>query len=735
MKGLLKHALIAAALLATSVFAQERVIEEVVVTATKRPESLQDIPISVNAFTGEQIEEAGVKDIRDIAGQTPGLQIKSRGETEGSVFIRGIGSVAPGIGADPAVGIYIDGLYASRGTNATAAFFDVERVEVVKGPQGTLFGRNASSGAISIITRKPEIGENYGRAMIGFGDEGQQKYEFIYNAGLGDSTALRFGVKHDRRDGLYTNSVNGQDLNGREHTNARLSFLYDAGGAWDSHFSAEYVDMSNTAAFVGPADSFAESVALNDAPGDQTLESLRLNWTNNWALSDALTLTSITGFYTHDVNVTPVDADLFDLFVADFVEPQTNDYFSQEFRLNGSSDALDWFVGASYAKEELGFRNALRYDEFIVSTLPLIDAGGGLFVSLNDLDVGNSDACDGGIDFDGTGDIPFPVCANPAIETPNGDGETESVAVYGDVTWHLSDQFDLVAGVRYTRDDKTLTYDNPPTQGLLAALDGQIFGPLTPGPVTSSTDFTSTDPRVALNWMPTDELMLYVSGAKGYKSGGLNRQFDPVAQDILPFDKEENTAYELGIKSTLFGGRGQLNAAVFSNEYENFQLERLVNLVPQVENVGSIDVVGAEADFRFLIGDLFELFGSLSVLDTEVKESIEPALVGNSAPMAAETSGSLGGKFTVPMGTGDLDLSATYTYSDKFFFDIENTLEQPSYSTIDARAAWANDRWGVALIGENLADEEYLAESFLFLDVTNIRAWGRLVRLEAHLNF
>lgn len=725
MKGLLKLAPVATALIATSLYAQERTIEEVVVTATKRPESLQDIPISVNAFTGDQIEEAGVKDIRDIAGQTPGLQIKARGETEGSVFIRGIGSVAPGIGADPAVGIYIDGLYASRGTNATAAFFDVERVEVVKGPQGTLFGRNASSGAISIITRKPEIGENYGRALVGFGDEGQQKYEFIYNAGLGDSTALRLGVKHDRRDGLYTNSVNGQELNGREHTNARLSFLYDAGGRWDSHFSAEYVDMSNTAAFVGPADSFAESVALNDAPDDQTLESLRVNWTNNWTLSDALSLTSITGYYTHDVNVTPVDADLVDVFVADFMEPQTNDYFSQEFRLNGSSDALDWFVGASYAREELGFRNALRYDEPTVAFL----------FGLNDLDLGNGDVCDGGIDFDGTGDVAVPLCATPAIETPNGDGETESVAVYGDLTWHLSDRFDVVAGVRYTRDDKTLTYDNPPTEGLLGGLDGQIFGPLTPGPVTSSTDFTSTDPRVALNWMPNEDLMFYVSGAKGYKSGGLNRQFDPVAQDILPFDKEENTAYELGFKSTLFGGRGQLNAAVFSNEYENFQLERLVNLVPQVENIGNIDVVGAEADFRFLIGDMFELFGSLSVLDTEVKESIDPALVGNKAPMAAETSGSLGGKFTLPMGSGDLDLSALYTYSDKFFFDIENTFEQPSYSTIDARAAWANDRWGVALIGENLADEEYLAESFLFLDVTTIRAWGRLIRLEAHLNF
>ena len=182
-----------AAVFAGNAFAQDLAIEEVTVTATKRPENMQDIPIAMSAFTGDMIAETGVKDIRDIAGQTPNLSIKSRGDTEASVFIRGIGSQAPGIGADPAVGIYIDGLYAARGTNATAAFFDIERIEVVKGPQGTLFGRNASAGAISIITRKPEIGDSYGSALVGFGDEGQQKYEFIYNASLSDNAALRFG--------------------------------------------------------------------------------------------------------------------------------------------------------------------------------------------------------------------------------------------------------------------------------------------------------------------------------------------------------------------------------------------------------------------------------------------------------------------------------------------------------------------------------------------------------------
>ena len=705
--------------------AQDLVIEEITVTATKRAESTQDIPLAINAFTGAQLEEAGVKDIRDIAAQTPSLSVKSRGETEASVFIRGIGSQAPGIGADPAVGIYIDGLYAARGTNATAAFFDVERVEVVKGPQGTLFGRNASAGAISIITRKPEIGESYGSALAGFGDEGQQKYEFIYNASISDKAALRFGVKHDERDGLYQNSTNGEQLNGRDHTNARVSFFYDNQENFTSHFSAELVDMENTAAFVSAGDAFADTVALNDAPAKQTLESQRYNWTNVWEFNDNLSLTSITGYYTHDVNVTPVDADLIDFFVASFQEPQDANFFSQEFRLNGSSDNVDWFVGASYVKEELSFVNDLNYDEFVVADI----------FGLHDLDVGG-DICDGSLDFGaGNGPFPVPVCLASAHETPSGDGETTSVAVYGDVTWHATDVLDVVVGVRYTEDDKKISYNNPDAGGLLGGLDGQIFGPITPGAVPADAKFSSTDPRLAINYQLTDGIMVYGSVAKGYKSGGLNRQLDPVSGTVLPFDKEENTAYELGLKSSLWGGRGQINAAVFSNSYTDFQLEELINLVPQVNNIGDVDVSGFEADFRFLLSESFELFGSLSLLDTEVTNAPDTSRNGNKSPQAPETSGSLGLKYTVEAGSGDFDASALWAYSDEFYFDLANTFKQDAYSTLDLRVAWANDRWGIALIGENVTDEEYFAEQFLFLDVTTIRAWGALYRAEFTLNF
>lgn len=717
-------------LIVAGVNAQELALEEVVVTAQKRAESLQDVPIAVSAFTGDFVQEAGIKDIRNVAGMTPGLSIKSRGETEGSVFIRGIGSAAPGIGADPAVGIYIDGLYASRGTNATAAFFDVERVEVVKGPQGTLFGRNASAGAISIHTNKPDLDDNFGSVLVGVGDEGQQKYEFIYNAALADNFGVRLGVKHDERDGLYENSINGDELNNRDHSNARLSFLYDA-ESYRSHLSFEYIDMSNNAAFVAGPQAFDSEVALNDTPDDQTLESMRVNWTNTVDLSDELTFTSITGYYNHEVNVTPVDADLVDVFVASFEEPQNAEYLSQEFRLNGSSDALDWFVGASYAKERLDFINDLRYDELIVADI----------FGLNAMDTANGDACDGSADFDPDGDAVgdtglltgLPTCPISA-ETPSGDGVTESFAVYGDATWHVTDQLHLTFGVRYTEDHKRLVYNNPPTDGLLGALDSQIFGPITQGAQKAKDDWNSVDPRLAINYDLGDNTMIYFNAGKGYKSGGLNRQLDPATGNVLPFDKEQNTAYEVGVKSQLWDGRAQLNVALFQNAYEDFQLEEQINLVPQVDNVGDVDVRGLDLDFRVLVSEGLEVWGSFGYLDTEVDDN--GARDGNETPQAPETSGSLAAKYTVPVAAGELAVSATWEYSDSFFFDLANTLEQESYAVWNARIAWENDVWGVALMGDNLADEEYLAEQFEFLDpTTSIRAPGRYVRLEGHFNF
>ena len=689
-------------------------LEEVIITAQKREQSLQDVPLTVNAFSGDFIVENGIQDIRGLQGLTPNLSIKSRGDTEASVFIRGIGSQAPGIGADPAVGIFIDGMVASRGTNATAAFFDVERVEVVKGPQGTLFGRNASAGAISIITAKPVLEENSGMVMLGLGDQGQVRGQFIGNLAAGDNWAFRLGANYNKRDGLYYNELTNQEMLNVNSRQLRLSALGMISDSWEMTFLLEGLDSKNNDVIVTDADAFAAVIRQNEAPDKQRLESTRFVWTNKWAVGESMDLTSITGYYDHDVNVTPVDADEIEFDIVTFEEPQTNETFSQELRLNGATESIDWFVGGSYVKEDLSFINALRYEEGIV--LDLL-AGAGFLCDEPDL----------------------PACGYQT-ETPYGANTTKSYALYGDFTWHLNDRWALTAGARYTEDKKNMSYDNPPTDGILGVIDGQIFGPVTDGVLNASNSWSSFDPRLALDFAMTENTTLFGSVAGGYKSGGFNRQtndFLPDEQTIKSFDEEKVTAYEIGTKSVLMNGRANLNVSVFYNDYTDYQLETLVNLLPQVQNVGDIKSRGIEVEGRVLVSKNFELAGTYAYLDSEVKSSIVPELIGKATPQSPEHSASAQAHYYIPSGLGEWKLSGIWTYSDSFWFDIFNELEQDSHNLLDLRLGLTSEsgRWAVAGFVDNATDEEYFVERFVFLDVANRRAPGRLWRVEFTLNF
>jgi iron complex outermembrane receptor protein len=713
--------LLAMLVLGAPVYAQDdgeeeagRMLEEVIVTAQKREQSLQEVPLTVTAFSGDFVTENGIQDIRGIQGLTPNLSIKSRGETETSVFIRGIGSQAPGIGADPAVGIFIDGMVASRGTNATAAFFDVERIEVVKGPQGTLFGRNASAGAISIITNKPDLDESYGSVMGGIGDNGQIRGQFIGNLAASERWGLRVGVNYDKRDGLYYNELTDQELLNRKSTNYRLSALGLITDTWEMTFLVEGVDFKNNDVMVTDADSFVKTVRQNQAPDQQTLKSTRFIWTNKWDFGETMQLTSITGYYDHDVNVTPVDADETEYPIVTFIEPQTNKTFSQELRLNGSADNVDWFVGASYLKEDLGFSTDLNYEEGIVLDL-LLDAA---FL------------CE---------DPDLPECTYRS-EIPSGKNTTKSNAIYGDFTWHLSDRWSLTAGARYTKDKKDMSYYNPPTDGILGVFGEGLTGIFTPVPVYANDSWSSFDPRIALDFAVTENTTLFGNIAKGYKSGGINRtvlQYPPEEQVLDPFDKEKVTAYEVGTKSVLLDGRATLNFSAFYNDYKDYQLETLINLLPQVQNIGNIKSKGIELEGRMMVTENLELAGTYAYLDAKVKSSLDPALVGNETPQSPKHSASAQAHYYIPISAGEFKLSGILAYSDSFWFDIDNTLEQPSYTKIDLRVGYTpkSGRWGIAAFADNVTDEEYYIERFVFLDVANRRAPGRLWRVEATVYF
>ena len=690
------------------------VLEEVIITAQKREQSLQEVPLTVSAFSGDFVTENGVQDIRDIQGLTPNLSIKSRGDTEASVFIRGIGSQAPGIGADPAVGIFIDGMVASRGTNATAAFFDVERIEVVKGPQGTLFGRNASAGAISIITHKPELNENSGMVMVGLGDKGQVRGQVIGNLAAGENWAFRLGANYSKRDGLYYNAATDQEMLNVDSRQFRLSALGLISDNWEMNVLVEGIDSKNNDVIVTDDDAFVSEIRQDRAPNKQKLDSTRAVWTNKWNVGESMDLTSITGYYDHDVNVTPVDADEIEFDIVTFEEPQTNKTLSQELRLNGASESIDWFVGGSYVKEDLSFRNNLRYEEGIV--LDLL-AGAGFLCDEPDL----------------------PECTY-RTEVPFGSNTTKSYAIYGDFTWNMTDRWALTAGARYTKDKKRFTYGNPPNGGILGVIDGQIFGPVTDGTLTANDSWSSFDPRFAVDFAATDNTTVFASIGRGYKSGGFNRQtndFLPDPQFIRSFDEEKVTAYEAGTKSVLLDGRANLNFSAFYNDYQDYQLETLVNLLPLVQNIGDIKSRGVELEGKVLVTQNFELAGTYAYLDSEVKSSLLPELVGQATPQSPKHSASAQAHYYIDSGLGEWKLSGIYAYSDSFWFDIFNTLEQPSYGKLDLRLGLTPEsgRWSIAGFVDNATDEEYFVERFVFLDVANRRAPGRLYRVEFTLNF
>jgi iron complex outermembrane receptor protein len=472
----------------------------------------------------------------------------------------------------------------------------------------------------------------------------------------------------------------------------------------------EVINAKNNDAIFTDVDAFAPTTRQNEAPRKEELDSTRMIWTNTWALDGDLDLTSITGYYDHDVWITPVDADETEIPAITFVAPSAETFFSQELRLNGSSGSTDWFIGASYFDQELSFDTDLRYDEAILLNL----LGLGAFCDSPEL----------------------PPCAIQS-EIPLGSIDVDSVAVYGDLIWSFSKVARLTIGARYTRDEKAMDYANPRTAGVLGELDAQIFGPVTDGFVLANDAWSSFDPRIALDWDIADGTTLFANLSSGYKSGGINRQVDaflPDPQNLVIFDEETVLAFEIGAKSRFLDGRATLNASLFYSDYEDFQLETLANLLPAIFNVGDVEGYGLELEGRWLATDSLELAATYAYLESEVVDSeFEPELVGKATPQSPQHSASAQAHWTLPSDVGEWRFSGIWTYTDDFWFDIFNTLEQSAHHLLDLRAGLTatSGRWQIAAFVNNVTDEAYFTERFVFLDVANRRAAGRLYRAEA----
>jgi iron complex outermembrane receptor protein len=602
------------ALSASGAFAQA--LDEVVVTAQKRTQSVQDVPISINAISGDAIDKAGVTDVNGIVDLVPGLNSRSDGPTQTVFAMRGVGTNAFGVGVDGSVGVFVDDVYIGHPVLVNTSFFDVERVEVVKGPQGTLFGRNTSAGAISAASKGVDLDEG-SRITLGGGNEGQQSVQFTTNQAITDKLGIRLAARVQERDGTYTNTTTGHELNNVDNQIVRLVADYEMSDATSVNLVLEnYTDSSYWGMIdTGDNRSFEAESVTQAARGDVDIDSTRMAFKLTHDLGDNKTL--VWNLNQLDITSVTTPGDFLPAGGANilvFSEPGDFEFFSTELRLNGSSDGMDWFVGASYRDDTLFNNSTLSYN-------------------IEDL----------GAIFDGNDPQGGAVDTN---ETSPTTAEVTAYAVYGDVSFDVSDRLSATLGARYSNDEKDIDVQ-------VDAVGAQVLKPIA-GSATASDDWSETTGRFALNYELDDGVMAYASYAQGYKAGGFNSSLNDDG-NVLAVEPETHDAIELGVKSELMDRRLRLNAAYFSSEYKDTQIEVQQGTAFVIRNIADADISGFELDGIYAASENLDIQFAVSSLDTEITAGILPTdtdgdgavdtqvnVAGNDMPFAPELSYTLG---------------------------------------------------------------------------------------------
>ena len=709
---------------------------EIVVTARRRDEALQDVPIAVTAYSGAELARQGAIDITDVADTTPNVTLEvSRGTNSTlTAFIRGIGQQDPVGGFEQGVGIYLDDVYLNRPQGAVLDIYDVERIEVLRGPQGTLYGRNTIGGAIKYVTRRlsdrPEINA---RATVG--TYGQ--LDGVVSASYPIADMLRVGASVARltRDGFGRNFTTGEDNYNKDLRAGRISLEIGHDESALLRLSGDYTkDTSNTRgghrlipglASGAPVldDEFDSRGALLDPR--QKVVSKGVAAHGQVQLADGFKLKSITAF-RKDKSATPIDFDALPAIDVDVPAFYKNDQFSQEFQLEVDQGPLSGVVGAYYL-------NANADTTFDVR----------LFTS-----------------FPGLGVTAF----------SDGHVDTKTWAVFGDFSYEFSDQFSASVGGRYTNDKRHATVFR---QTYLFGGSTIFGGPGTPfGGPTSDFEGKRTDkaftPRVSVSFKPNDDHHFYASWSKGFKGGG----FDPRGQsksaidldddgdtdaadtfDYMTFEPEKVTSFELGWKASLLDRRVFTSVAVFRANYKDMQIpvsepcidsNGRASFCGLTSNAGKARIQGIEweGDARLFGnpgGPRLNFGWSLGYLDAKFKEFIAPMVFDEDLvpfPGGAQdvdvaefrkiqntpkwtASGTL--RYETPLAEGKLNLQSTLAYRSKSQqFEIASPgLDQKGFTLWDASAVYElpGDDWTVGLHGKNLANKRYIVAGYNFMSV------------------
>ncbi len=643
-------------------------VPEVIVTAQRREESMQKSPVAVSAFSSASLTKAGVFDVLDLQKLVPSLVIggnNQQGETP--IAIRGISGSTAGIGSENPVAVYINGVYIGASSGAVFEFGDIDHLEVLRGPQGTLYGRNATGGAISVFTRQPTP-DPAGEIVASYGSFNTAHLTGWYSGPIADKVQLEVSGFYARTDGWETNLYNGEKVNGTQDYGLRGAVKFVPNANLDFTVAADWGHQEDPAAFHSnsPGPFSWNTVNVNDpVRSDRDLGGVSGTLHDNLGFA---TLTSISAYRTVDTNY---DSDSDSLPTEVYQSPIfiTEDQVSQELRLaSNDTGPFTWIAGLFYFNS---------FSTFNYSPLHL----GSVYA------------------------------ADSATATTN------SYAGYAQADYHPIKPLTLTVGLRYTVDDK---------QYFLVNRFPNVHGVDTIPPTNEHATFPAFTPRFAANYQVTDDVMVYASATRGFRAGGFNLTASSPA-----FAPEYVWSYEAGIKTDLFDHKVRLNLTGFHYVYDNLQVRQLpAPGVSIVLNAASAKVDGVETEFEWIPFAGLRFSADGSYLDAQYQKFSESGtnLAGNYLNRAPKLSGSLTGDYSFNISNAGLaDASVTYSGQSKEFFNEFNVplLEGKGYADVDARLAFTpsgTDGLTFSLVGKNLTDERHLTNGLqlasIYYDVT-----------------
>lgn len=686
------------------------VLEEVTVTARKREEGLQDAPIAISAFTGDDLAARQLNDLSDIGSSAPNLVFDAAAPISGSnvassIFIRGIGQLDFTFTTDPGVGLYVDGVYIARSVGGVLDLLDLERVEVLRGPQGTLFGRNTIGGAISLVSKKPA--EEFG-GKVGFtiGDDNRRDFRGTVDVPLTDTLKSKFSVATKRRDGYVKRLSDGKELGDDDSFSARASFLWtptdelevnlaiDGSKAREETAPNTLINVNGTAMpFAGLFNNAIVGGSCAPAPGSLSNPACyNQQWVvgndKTWATSESRSdydvigggltveydlgwgsIKSITAYREMEAQFYR-DADGSPHVIFETENDMEQDQFSQEIQLSGVAldDRLNWIVGLYYFEEEGTDVNDIR------TSIVEFQSGGSI--------------------------------------------ENDTKAIFSQVTYDITDDLSVTAGLRYSDETKTFTPDTFVTNsGFLGVPVGVRLLPNVEGEVS----IEEVTPMINLSYRWNDDVMTYLTYSEGFKSGGFTQRVFPGRPDIPAFVPEFVEVYELGVKADLFDSRARLNAAVFMTDYSDMQVLVQDGIGSSTRNAAEAEIKGLEVELKVLLTENMGLDMGLGYLDaeyTKVSASAREITLDKEFANTPEWTANASLYYDIALADdlGTLTPRVNWSYRSKVYNNTINSADivQDGYEVVNASLTFEDNSgdWQVVLGITNLLDEDYFTSAY-----------------------